>query len=171
MANLITKSLRITLRDGRTLLLDLDEGQKDGETVLPVMSFTPTTVKIELPPRTDPENPSVTIEPVSYTFEVEDLKGMAPIGTEQKEDMSGIAATVAGQADIVLSLAARDEVVISGREDIDASDVALYNMAGTRLNAEVTAAGQGRLSLSLAGLPAGVYIVKIQSATLKVTKR
>ncbi|MDE6371033.1 MAG: T9SS type A sorting domain-containing protein [Duncaniella sp.] len=173
LADLITKSLRITLRDGRTLVLDLSAGQKEGEAeaVLPMMTFTPTAMKIELPARTDPENPTVTVEPVSYTFEVEDLKGMAPIGTEQVEDMSGIAATLAPQDDIVISLAGRDEVVISGREGIEPTDVRLYDMGGTSLAADVTAAGEGRLTLSLASLPAGVYIVKIQSATLKVTKR
>lgn len=173
LADLITKSLRITLRDGRTLVLDLSEGQKDGEAepVLPVMSFTPTTMKIDLPARTDPENPEVKVEPVSYTFEVEDLKGMAPIGTEQVEDMSGIATTLAPKDDIVIALTGRDEVTVSGREGIEPTDVRLYDMAGTAVAADVTAAGEGRLTLSLASLPAGVYIVKIKSATLKVTKR
>lgn len=170
MAEMITKSLRIRLRDGKTLTLDLSEGQEDGRVVLPVMTFTPTSMKIELPPKTNPEAPEEIIAPATYTFEVEDLKGMEPIGVEQ-ELKSGIAQTFAPADNLNLAFTGPDEVTVSGRKDLSASQVALYDLSGRSLPAVVNDSAEGRLVISLASLQPGVYIIKIDSATLKVTKR
>ena len=167
MAELITKTLRITRSDGTVVNIDLSSGQKDGETVLPVMTFTSNSMKIELPPKVDPENPDAVIPETSYTFEVQDLKS---IGTVQ-EEKSGIASTVADRNEITIAFTGRDLITISGGADLSAADVKLYDLQGRSLPVEVTTASQGRLDISLSPLAPGIYIIKIDTATLKVTKR
>lgn len=171
MAEMITKSLCIKLRNGQTLTLDLSRGEKDGQAVLPLMTFTPTTMKIDLPPRVDPEKPQETIAPASYTFEVEELKSMEPIGTVQ-EYKSGIRSVAAESSDIALAFTGTDQVTLTGSADkLDASSVELFDMAGRSFPADVTVEAPGRLTLSLAKLEPGVYVIKVQKITLKVTKR
>lgn len=166
-AELITKTLRITRSDGSVVNIDLSSGQKDGETVLPVMTFTSNSMKIELPPKVDPENPDAVIPEASYTFEVQDLKS---IGTVQ-EEKSGIASTVADRNEITIAFTGHDLLSVTGRADLSAANVMLYDLQGRSLPVEVVSMAPGRLDLSLAPLAPGVYIIKIDTATLKVTKR
>ena len=167
MAELVTKSLRITKQDGSVVIIDLSEGKKDGETVLPVMTFTSTSMKIQLPPKTDPANPQGTIQPATYTFEIEDLKS---IGTEQGEK-SGIKQIFAPSNDISIAFTAPDEITVRGDDRLQPSDVELFDLSGRSIPVEISNQAQGQLRVSLARLAQGVYIVKIKSTTIKVNKK
>lgn len=167
MAELVTTSLRITKQDGSVVIIDLSEGQNDGETVLPVMTFTPTSMKIELPPKVDPSNPQASIQPATYTFEIEDLKS---IGTEQGE-RSSIGQTFAPSNDISIAFTATDEITVKGGDNLSSSDVELYDLSGRSIPVGIEEQTPGRLRVSLARLAQGVYIVKIKSTTIKVNKK
>lgn len=167
MAELITKTLRITKADGSVVNIDLSSGSKDGEKVLPVMTFTSNSMKIELPPKEDPENPEAVVAETSYTFEVQDLKS---IGTVQ-EDKSGIVSNIADSNEITISFTGRDELTVTGRADLSAADAAIYDMQGRSMPVEVISTAPATLQLSLATLAPGVYIIRIDSSTLKVTKQ
>ncbi len=62
-----------------------------------------------------------------------------------------------------------DQLVISGLKD--AVGVSIYNIAGQQVPATVISASAGSVTLSLAALPTGTYIVKANGLTLKIAKK
>lgn len=157
-AHAITTQLRISFKDGRTLVIDLTATDDE---VLPKMTFTPRTVIFEIPPVSADEKPT------TYVCEVEDLQAMKPI--EVSTEMSSINDIFAAD-NVVITPVSNNEVRISGTDVADADAVRVYDMNGRMMRAEVVADGDA-LKLSLADLPSGVYIVNISSTSLKVTKR
>ena len=46
-----TTQLTIKFKDGRSVVLDLTASDNGDEKLLPVMTFTPTALKVKLPPK------------------------------------------------------------------------------------------------------------------------
>jgi len=161
-----TTQLTFRLKDGRTVVLDLTATGTGENKKMPVMTFTPTAVQITLPPKEATE-PGETTTPAVYTFEVEDLQAMDPIeaGTTAINDI------IAEGNSIVIAPLGGDLVRITGDKSVNAEAVKVYDMAGREQNVEVTADNDSSLTVSLAQLRAGVYIVNISSHSLKITKR
>lgn len=131
------------------------------------MTFTPTTVKVVLPPKESSE-PGVSTPQSVYTFEVEDLKYMEPIEAGTTTAINDI---LASENAIVITPIGGDLVRVTGKESLTHENVKVYDMAGREQNIEVTADSETSLTISLARLQSGAYIVNISSHSLKITKR
>lgn len=158
--------LRISLNDGRTILIDLTEVTRTvgGETVTlcPVMKFAPdaTSVQFELPAKSDQELP------VIHTLEVEDLSNMNPIQAET----SGIADVTLPETDITIRPLDGNTILISGATRISPDAVRVYDLRGQSVAASVGQDGDSLL-LSLEALQAGVYLINVESVTVKIVKK
>lgn len=130
------------------------------------MTFTPTTVQVVLPPKETSE-PGVTTPPAVYTFEVEELQSMEPIeaGTSAINDI------IASENAIVITPLGGDLVRVTGKDSLTPDSVKVYDMAGREHKVEIVSDGDSSLTLSLAQLQTGIYIVNISSHSLKITKR
>lgn len=164
-----TTQLTINMKDGRTIVLDLTAGGTEDEKLLPVMTFTPTSVKVVLPPKESSE-PGETPAPVTYTFEVEDLQTMEPIKTDS-ELSSSISDILASGSTVLIAPLGGDLVRVAGNENLKADDVKVYDINGRRQSVDLTPEGPGAFIVSLANLHQGVYIVNISSHSLKIIKR
>lgn len=158
--------LRISLKDGRTITVDLTEVTRTvgGETVTlyPTMKFSPeaTSVQFVVPSKSETE------APVIHTLEVEDLQGMAPIETVT----SAIAGVVAPESDIVIKALGGNELLVTCPEALSAGSVRVYDLGGRSVVVGITESAGG-LMLSLESLSAGVYIVNVESVTIKIVKK
>lgn len=161
-----TTQLTIRLKDGRSIVLDLTASGSGENKRMPVMTFTPTTVKVTLPPK-DTAEPSVTPTPAVYTFDVEDLQSMEPI----EAGTSAITDILASDNAIAIAPLGGDLVRVNGNGQLSPEAVKVYDMAGREHSVDITADGGNSLTLSLAQLQPGVYIVNISSYSLKITKR
>ncbi len=110
----------------------------------------------------------MTAPPSVYTFEVEDLQDMAPIETNST---SAIADIIASGNAIVIAPLGGDLVKVTGSESLKSSDVRVFDLNGRQCGADVTDESVGSITLSLASLQPGIYIVNISSHSLKITKR
>ena len=162
-----TTQLTIKFKDGRSAVLDLTASDNGDEKLLPVMTFTPTALKVKLQPKETGE-PGVTAPPSVYTFEVEDLQDMVPIETNST---SAIADIIASGNAIVIAPLGGDLVNVTVSESLKSSDVRVFDLNGRQSGADVTDESVGSITLSLASLQPGIYIVNISSHSLKITKR
>lgn len=163
-----TTQLTINMKDGRSIVLDLTAGGTEDQKQLPVMTFTPTSVQVVLPPKesSDPGEPQ---KPAVYTFAVEDLQAMEPIKTDS--DLSSITDILASGSTILIAPLGGDLVRVAGNEDLKAKDVKVYDINGRLQNVDITSEAPGEFIVSLANLGQGVYIVNISSHSLKIIKR
>ena len=160
-----TTQLTFKLSGGRTIVVDLTATGTGENKQLPLMTFTPSTVQIVLPPKEATE-PGETTVPAVYTFEIEDLyHASVETGTTAINDI------IAEGNSIVIAPLGGDLVRITGDKSVNAEAVKVYDMAGREQIVEVTADNDSSLTVSLAQLRAGVYIVNISSHSLKITKR
>lgn len=162
-----TTQLTIKLKDGRSVVLDLTASGSGDEKQLPVMTFTPTTLKVVLPPKETSEPGSVTT-PAVYTFEVEELQAMEPIEAGTTTAIDDI---LASDNAILIAPIGGDLVRVTGSEAIKAADVRVFDISGRQCDVEIVDENAGALTISLAPLQAGVYVVNISSYSLKITKR
>ncbi|MDE5988316.1 MAG: T9SS type A sorting domain-containing protein [Duncaniella sp.] len=164
-----TTQLTINMKDGRSIVLDLTAGGgTENEKLLPVMTFTPTSVQVVLPPKESSE-PGGTPTPVTYTFEIEDLQTMEPIKTDS--ELSSITDILASGSTVLIAPIGGDLVRVAGNENLKAGDVKVYDINGRRQSVDLTPEGPGAFIVSLANLHQGVYIVNISSHSLKIIKR
>lgn len=163
-----TTQLTINMKDGRCIVLDLTAGGTENEKLLPVMTFTPTSVQVVLPPKESSE-PGGTPTPVTYTFEIEDLQTMEPIKTDS--ELSSISDILASGSTVLIAPIGGDLVRVAGNENLKADDVKVYDINGRRQSVDLTPEGPGTFIVSLANLSHGVYIVNISSHSLKIIKR
>lgn len=158
--------LRISLKDGHTITVDLTEVTRtvDGQTVTlyPTMKFSPeaTSVQFVVPAKSETE------VPVIHTLEIEDLQGMAPIETVT----SAIDGVVAPEDGIVIKAMGGNELLVTGPDALSAGAVRVYDLSGRSVGVGITENAQG-LMLSLESLNAGVYIVNVESVTIKIVKK
>ena len=162
-----TTQLTIKLKDGRSVVLDLTASGSGDQKQLPVMTFTPTALKVVLPPKETAE-PGVVTTPAEYTFEVEELKAMEPI---EAGTTTAIEDILASDNAILIAPLGGDLVRVTGSEVIKADDVRVFDISGRQCDVEIAAESAGALTISLAPLQTGVYIVNISSYSLKITKR
>lgn len=163
-----TTQLTINMKDGRSIVLDLTAGGTENEKLLPVMTFTPTSVQVVLPPKESSE-PGGTPTPVTYTFEIEDLQTMEPIKTDS--ELSSITDILASGSTVLIAPIGGDLVRVAGNENLKADDVKVYDINGRRQSVDLMPEGPGTFIVSLANLSHGVYIVNISSHSLKIIKR
>lgn len=163
-----TTQLTINMKDGRSIVLDLTAGGTENEKLLPVMTFTPTSVQVVLPPKESSE-PGGTPTPVTYTFEIEDLQTMEPIKTDS--ELSSITDILASGSTVLIAPIGGDLVRVAGNENLKADDVKVYDINGRRQSVDLAPEGPGTFIVSLANLHQGVYIVNISSHSLKIIKR
>ena len=162
-----TTQLTIKLRDGRSVVLDLTASGSGDERQLPVMTFTPTSLKVVLPPK-ETSDPGVVTTPAVYTFEVEELHAMEPI---EAGTTTAIDEILASDNAIVIAPLGGDLVRVTGSEAIKADDVRVFDLSGRQCDVEIADESVGAFTISLAPLQTGVYIVNISSYSLKITKR
>lgn len=161
-----TTQLTLKLKDGRSIVLDLSASGEGENKKLPVMTFTPTTMKVELPPKEATE-PGEIVAPTVYTFEVEDLQAMEPIET----DASGIMEIITKEKAIAITPMGGDMVKVTSSKPITGDDVRIYDMAGRGQMVDVVSQGEYELTISLSQLVGGVYIIQVSNYSIKVTKR
>ncbi len=98
----------------------------------------------------------------NYTYEATDLNYF----TFEQHDSSAL-------SELTTDAKTRIMAVGNGLIEVvgaDCAATAVYDLSGRRLNV-TTVKGESSLTISLAGLPAGVYIIACPTAQLKVTKK
>lgn len=161
-----TTQLTIRLKDGRSIVLDLTATGNDENKQMPVMTFTPTTVQVVLPAKESSE-PDVTAIPAVYTFEIKDLQSMEPI----EAGTSAITDILSTDNSLIIAPIGGDLVRVTGNSSLKAEAIKVYDIAGREHSVDIISDGSTSLTLSLAQLQPGVYIVNISSHSLKITKR
>jgi hypothetical protein len=65
----------------------------------------------------------------------------------------------------------RDEehIVFNGIKSTD--EVALYKLNGSRIPVQLNSSEDNKVTLSLSGIPSGIYILKVNGRTTKITKQ
>lgn len=162
-ANAKTTQLTIALKDGKTVVLDLTAGGTDDARQLPVMTFTPTSVKVVLPPKPSTEPGGEPVSGSTYEFEVSDLASM-----ETSDDASSINDISAPSADLNITYRGGDLILISGNVNI--ADIMVYDITGKRQNIEIGSEADG-VTVSLASLNNGIYILHTGVTSIKIAKK
>lgn len=143
----------LTFIDGSTAYLDMraDISEQNGT----VFALSGNTLKIKV-------SSSSTAEE-SYAYEVEQLRNISFVELES----SGIA-NIANENAPVILLQGDGLITVKGVTSINSVNV--YDIAGRMMSVEKTTDGAS-VSVSLASLPTGVYIVSCSGSTLKVSKK
>lgn len=158
-ANAAVNQMRLTYADGHTLLIDLATQSSQ----LPKITFTPTALTIHVPSKVEGQ-PETTFE-----CSVENLGAEMPI--EFLEEQTGLADVKAGNDNLVITPIDANTLLVKGADVLTPADVKVYDMAGHSVAADITATADGEITVSIAPLSTGVYLINASRTTLKVTKR
>ncbi len=164
--NAKTTQLTIALKDGSTVILDLTAGGNEDDRQLPVMYLTPTSVKVTLPPKTATEPGGAATAAKTYEFEVENLSSMETVDPQS----SSINSIERASGDLEVTYRGGNLIHLSGKAEITPNNVKVYDITGKLQEVEITEDGDG-VTISLANLPTGVYVLNSGLTSIKIAKK
>ncbi|MCM1522018.1 MAG: T9SS type A sorting domain-containing protein [Muribaculaceae bacterium] len=156
----VTMHLRIHMTGGSTALINVGEKtfstdqaikNPEGEEC-PEVVFEGSKLIVTVP-KTDSE-------PSTYTYEANDVESFDIVKYDQTVGIDGVVVKNAGAI----------TAIGGGVFAVAGTEARVYDLNGRQMPVEATATDAG-LTVSLASLQPGVYVIATESATLKVTKQ